>query len=53
MRRSKAFVRKTRKGKVLTVTREHYLRDDIFCGSSLCRECGKDPKLVPTPLPII
>jgi len=29
-------------GKVLKVVREHYLRDDIWCGSAMCRDCGKD-----------
>lgn len=26
-------------GKVLKVVREHYLRDDIWCGSEFCHEC--------------
>lgn len=36
---SKTFVKKTKKGNVLKVVREHYLRDDIWCGSELCRKC--------------
>ena len=30
MLRSKSFVRKTRRGKVMKVVREHYLRNDIW-----------------------
>lgn len=33
MHRSKAFFKKTRKGKILRVVADHYLRDDIGCGS--------------------
>lgn len=40
MRRGRSFVKKTRKGKVVKVVKEHYLRDDIWCASSLCHECG-------------
>lgn len=32
-------MRKTRKGNVFKVVAEHYLRDDIWCGSALCTEC--------------
>ena len=42
MLQSKAFVKKTRKGKVLKVVREHYLRDDIWSGSPLDIECDQD-----------
>lgn len=42
MLQSKAFVKKTRKGKVLKVVREHYLRDDIWSGSPLDPECDQD-----------
>lgn len=42
MLQSKAFVKKTRKGKVLKVVREHYLRDDIWSGSPLDAECDQD-----------
>jgi exosome complex exonuclease DIS3/RRP44 len=33
----KGIVKKTRQGKILKIIREHYLRDDIGCGSQLCR----------------
>ncbi|CAM9455731.1 unnamed protein product [Pylaiella littoralis] len=33
MHRSRAFFKKTRKGKILRVVSDHYLRDDIGCGS--------------------
>ncbi|ESO98220.1 hypothetical protein LOTGIDRAFT_114650 [Lottia gigantea] len=36
---SKVFVKKTKKGGVLKVVREHYLRDDITCGSQHCTKC--------------
>lgn len=29
-----------KKGRLVTVTTEHYLRDDISCQSSLCRQCN-------------
>ncbi|KAL3677411.1 hypothetical protein R1sor_027359 [Riccia sorocarpa] len=39
MLQSKSFVKKTRHGKVLKVVREHYLRDDIACGTISCTLC--------------
>lgn len=33
MHRSKAFFKKTRRGKIHRVVSDHYLRDDIGCGS--------------------
>ncbi|CAO3652055.1 unnamed protein product [Cunninghamella echinulata] len=39
MLRSKSFVKKTRKGNVVRVVKEHYLRDDIPCSSQLCEDC--------------
>lgn len=39
MLQSKQFVKKTKKGKVLKVVREHYLRDDIYSGSPLDPDC--------------
>ena len=49
MLRSKSFVRKTRRGKVMKVVREHYLRNDIWYvrGSPLCHP----PQPSPMPLP--
>ena len=32
MLKSKTFVKKTRKGGVTKIVREHYLRDDVWCG---------------------
>eukprot|EP01083_Nonionella_stella_P046938 125689_1 len=40
MRRQKSFSRRTKRNKVLKIAREHYLRDDVWCGSHLCTECG-------------
>lgn len=39
MRRSSIFTKKTRSGKILTISREHYLRDDLYCGSAQCSVC--------------
>jgi len=43
-------MRKTRRGGVLKVVREHYLRDDICCGSGSCTQCITDsPSLATSP----
>ncbi|XP_069495530.1 exosome complex exonuclease RRP44 isoform X1 [Ambystoma mexicanum] len=39
MLKSKTFMKKTRSGGVLKIVREHYLRDDIGCGSPICLHC--------------
>jgi hypothetical protein len=39
MLKKQSFVKKTRAGKVVKVVREHYLRDDISCGSRACDRC--------------
>ncbi|KAL4428262.1 hypothetical protein ABPG75_002351 [Micractinium tetrahymenae] len=39
MLQSKSFVKKTRRGHVVKVVREHYLRDDIYSGTPLDPEC--------------
>lgn len=45
---SKTFVKKTKRGNVLKVTREHYLRDDVWCGVDGCTTCSQtDPVLTP------
>ena len=36
---SKTFVKKTKKGAVVKVVREHYLRDDVWCGVKGCTTC--------------
>ncbi|KAI7900875.1 uncharacterized protein BX663DRAFT_515563 [Cokeromyces recurvatus] len=41
MLRSKSFVKRTRKGNVVKVVKEHYLRDDIPCSSIACNNCNK------------
>lgn len=33
--------RKTRKGSIIKIVREHYLRDDIHCGRGSCENCKK------------
>jgi exosome complex exonuclease DIS3/RRP44 len=30
------FMKKTRRGNILKIVREHYVRDDLSCGSQLC-----------------
>ena len=42
MLRSKVFLKKTKKGGIMKIVREHYLRDDIWCGSSVCDNCEQD-----------
>jgi exosome complex exonuclease DIS3/RRP44 len=51
MLRSKSFVKRTRKGNVVKVVKEHYLRDDIPCSSEICKVCSKisAPVLSSTP----
>ncbi|KAM7435330.1 exosome catalytic subunit dis3 [Porites harrisoni] len=51
MLKSKVYVKKTRKGGVMKVVREHYLRDDVWCGASHCMNCGQteDNLLDPSP----
>ncbi|KAL0912834.1 hypothetical protein M5K25_016243 [Dendrobium thyrsiflorum] len=39
MLQSKSFVKKTKQGRVVKVVREHYLRDDIYCGAVVCKVC--------------
>ncbi|KAK9713411.1 hypothetical protein RND81_06G025500 [Saponaria officinalis] len=39
MLQSKTFSKKTRGGKVQKIVREHYLRDDIYCGAPFCKSC--------------
>lgn len=58
---NKVFIKKTKSGGVLKIVREHYLRDDISCGSPLCCLCEEqktypleeapvsDSSLVPVP----
>ncbi|XP_027347778.1 exosome complex exonuclease RRP44 homolog A isoform X1 [Abrus precatorius] len=39
MLHNKSFVKKTKAGKVMKQVREHYLRDDIYCGAPFCTVC--------------
>ncbi|XP_034465546.1 exosome complex exonuclease RRP44 [Hippoglossus hippoglossus] len=48
MLKSKTFVRKTRSGGVVKIVREHYLRDDIWCGSEACTECKQESTVLQT-----
>ncbi|CAM9805277.1 unnamed protein product [Ectocarpus sp. 6 AP-2014] len=42
MHRNRAFFKKTRKGKILRVVSDHYLRDDIGCGSLAGKPVSND-----------
>ena len=46
----KTFLKKTRRGKVLKIVREHYLRDDIRCGLELCHDCPENDEKLPSAL---
>uniref|UniRef100_A0A915JGH6 Protein DIS3 homolog n=1 Tax=Romanomermis culicivorax TaxID=13658 RepID=A0A915JGH6_ROMCU len=39
MIRNKIFHKKTRRGNIVKIIQEHYLRDDIYCGLSICKFC--------------
>ena len=39
---NKIFIRKTKRGNILKIIREHYLRTDIWCGSSICVKCSHE-----------
>jgi DIS3-like exonuclease 1 len=47
---TKAFSRVNRQGKVVRITREHYVRDDIWCSSQLCTTCLHEQPILPTPV---
>ncbi|KAI9322216.1 exosome complex exonuclease RRP44 [Dichotomocladium elegans] len=51
MLRSKAFVKRTRKGNVVKVVKEHYLRDDIACSSAACTVCEQQSPPVLSSIP--
>ncbi|XP_012277145.1 exosome complex exonuclease RRP44 [Orussus abietinus] len=37
---TKTFFRKSKRGNIFKIVREHYLRDDIWCGSEGCNTCN-------------
>nr|XP_045614320.1 exosome complex exonuclease RRP44-like [Procambarus clarkii] len=41
-RRLKVFYKKTKKGNIIKIVREHYLRDDVWCGLEGCGMCEMD-----------
>ncbi|XP_069698692.1 exosome complex exonuclease RRP44 [Periplaneta americana] len=41
---TKTFLKKTKKGNILKIVREHYLREDIWCGSNICIRCHHQSK---------
>ena len=43
--KGKRFARKTKQGGVVTVHREHYVRDDIWCSIQGCAVCKHDQVL--------
>lgn len=46
MLKGKTFAKKTKKGGVVVVSQEHYLRDDIWCGIRGCALCVCDKPLL-------
>ncbi|XP_067948007.1 exosome complex exonuclease RRP44-like [Watersipora subatra] len=42
MLKSKVFLKKTKRGGILKIVREHYLRDDIACGYPICSKCSQN-----------
>ncbi len=46
MLKTKIFVKKTRRGGVVRVVREHYLRDDIYCGAAHCNLCEQEKRVL-------
>lgn len=46
MLKSKVFIKKTKKGGILKIVREHYLRDDIGCGSLVCTGCENNKNIL-------
>lgn len=53
MLKTKAFVKRSKKGGVVKVVREHYLRDDITCGCALCATCQQESPVIPATAPRI
>lgn len=35
-----SYVKKTKRGGIMKVVREHYMRDDIYCGFRDCESCS-------------
>ncbi|KAJ2531729.1 exosome catalytic subunit dis3, partial [Coemansia sp. RSA 1937] len=50
MLRNKSFVKRTRKGNIVRTVKEHYLRDDIICGTSSCAHPVCNASTQPKPL---
>ncbi|KAG0226604.1 exosome catalytic subunit dis3 [Actinomortierella wolfii] len=46
MWRQKSHYQKNRSGSVVKVIREHYLRDDIWCGIETCKRCKQTEALL-------
>ncbi|KAL8570447.1 exosome catalytic subunit dis3 [Nucella lapillus] len=44
---SKIFIKKTKRGSIMKIVREHYLRDDVTCGSRACGACEHPPNEKP------
>ncbi|XP_042873183.1 exosome complex exonuclease RRP44-like [Penaeus japonicus] len=41
-RKQRVFYKKTKRGNIIKVVREHYLRDDVWCGLDGCGMCEGD-----------
>ncbi|XP_075227748.1 exosome complex exonuclease RRP44-like protein Dis3 [Lycorma delicatula] len=38
---NKVLLKKTKRGNILKIVREHYLRDDLWCGAVICEQCAQ------------
>ncbi|XP_075146089.1 exosome complex exonuclease RRP44-like protein Dis3 [Haematobia irritans] len=47
MQTIREFTRKTKRGNILKIVREHYLRIDLGCGSDICHRCQQEEDGVP------
>ncbi|KAK4310588.1 hypothetical protein Pmani_017844 [Petrolisthes manimaculis] len=45
-RKQKTFYRKTKKGNIIKIVREHYIRDDIWCGLDGCGSCEMEDAIL-------
>uniref|UniRef100_A0A2P2HYD4 Protein DIS3 homolog n=1 Tax=Hirondellea gigas TaxID=1518452 RepID=A0A2P2HYD4_9CRUS len=48
-KKQKIFYKKTKRGNIIKVVREHYLRDDVWCGVHGCVQCNMETSLLKPP----
>lgn len=49
MLHNKSFMKLTKRGRAVKIVREHYLRDDIYCGVLQCKLCENTSALLSAP----